>query len=749
MVEDSKNHLQPYEGDGPYVFICYSHADREVPGQIHWLQEQGINVWFDRGIKPGSEWTDALASKIEGCSQFLYFLSENSAESEHCRKELNFAEGEKKQILVVQLRPFELPRSLRLSLGNRQIIHKSELGNVRYQLQLSAALQPTPPHGQPTPTDRIKYSTIAWPKRAAVVSICLSISVLSVALWYLYLKGPPIAEVARQRASPPSIGSRAADPQRPTIAVLPFDNMSADPDQKHFVNGMVDSIITKLSMNPMLAVIARNSTFYYQGKQTKIKQIGDELGARYVVEGSVWKADGKVRVTTQLIDARSESHIWAEKYDRDLNRVFVLQDEIAHMIAAALNVETIEAEQARVRRIPTEDLTALDLYWRGLDHHLSRAEERAKGKYYVERAIELDPQYAAAYALLGWIHFADSDPDGTEFAASMAQKAIELDASLPSSYRLLAHIHHGKLEHDQAIRLAEKALSLNPNDAECYYTKGVTLNGAKLYDQAARALEKAIELNPRPAVYYLESLSRSYRWIGDYEKAISLIEEALSLRPDYSTLYGALVGHCWYAWQTGRIDDPRILDRAAEAIEEAKGISTGWRSGWYNAFLGWNHCLMKQYDKAVEEIGKALASSSPSGIGMIYTVASGVYDGVGRYVDAIDMLRRVAELAPEETGTLVPLGGIYLHMDCFTDAMEALAKAANSNLDYHGRVYLHYFRAILYIELGQEEKAQGEVAAILDLNPRFSLKHLSEMLYYKDPKQVERELTALRKAGLK
>jgi adenylate cyclase len=205
----------------------------------------------------------------------------------------------------------------------------------------------------------------------AVVVLALAVAV---GIWRFTVRNPKEEPASIQKMTVPL-------PERPAIAVLPFDNMSGDPEQEYFSDGITEEIITKLSMSPGIAVIARNSTFFYKGKQIKIQQIAQELRARYVVEGSVRKAGNRVRITAQLIDATTERNLWAKTYDHEFKDIFNLQDEIAQQIVAALNIKSRDAEQARASRVPTENLTAYDFLLRGLSH-FSRLtkEEYAKAK---------------------------------------------------------------------------------------------------------------------------------------------------------------------------------------------------------------------------------------------------------------------------------------------------------------------------------------------------------------------------------
>jgi adenylate cyclase len=374
-------------------------------------------------------------------------------------------------------------------------------------------------------------------RRTPILIGTVVVLAVAVGIWQFYVRHPKVEPASIEKMAIPL-------PEKPSIAVLPFDNMSDDPEQEYFSDGITEEIITKLSMNSGLAVIARNSTFFYKGKRIKIQQIAQELRARYIVEGSVRKAGNMVRITAQLVDATTESHLWAKTYDREFRHIFSLQDEIAQQIVATLNVKSREAEQARVRRIPTENLTAYDSLLRGLSH-FSRLtkEENAKARKMFERAVELDPEYAFAYGLLGFAHLMDysigwhRDPRTLEQVSEFARKAISLDDSSSLAHVLLTEVYITEGQFEQAISQAERALSLNPNNADAYLSMGRTLNSVGRSEEAVEAIKKAMQLDPHHAAYYNTSLASAYRNLGQYEEAIASLKEALARNPDWIVAY--------------------------------------------------------------------------------------------------------------------------------------------------------------------------------------------------------------------
>jgi adenylate cyclase len=347
---------------------------------------------------------------------------------------------------------------------------------------------------------------------------------------------------ARGEVSSPVQSPAPSLPDKPSILVLPFINMSNDPEQEYFSDGIAEDITTDLSKISSLFVISRNSAFTYKGKAAKVRDISREMGVRYVLEGSVRKAGERVRISAQLIDATTDHHLWAERYDRPLTDIFAVQDEITQQIAAALRMEVLEAEIERVRRIPTENLHAYDFLLRGREYwsrFTKEANTQARQMY--EKALAFDPQYAEAYTAMGWIDFLEwalqwsDDPQSLERAAELAQKAVTLDDSLPGAHLLLAYVSLWKnRQHELAIAEGKKALALDPNNAEGYATLANILTFAGRPEEAIALLERGMRLNPRAPnfFFYLFELGHAYHWLGQYEQAIALQQRVLLLNPN-------------------------------------------------------------------------------------------------------------------------------------------------------------------------------------------------------------------------
>jgi adenylate cyclase len=357
-------------------------------------------------------------------------------------------------------------------------------------------------------------------------------------------------------------------PDRPSIAVLPFQNMSGDPEQEYFADGMVEDIITELSRIRWLFVIARNSTFTYKGQAVDVKQVARELGVRYVLEGSVRKGGNRIRITGQLIDAVTGAHLWAERYDRDLSNIFALQDEIAASVAGVIEPALAAAEQQRVLRKPPERLDAWEAYQRGLWHfHRYRPEENKTAMAFFSQAIALDPNFAPGhygYALaLQWDiwHFSNRpflEVQGT--AREEAHIAVSLDNNDAMAHAVLAHMMMWGSEWEAAIAEARTAVALNPNSAFVISMLGCVLGFGGYREEALDRLQQAMRASPHDPLIWLWSV-----WCAvlqffsrDFVAALQTLRQVVRLRPGYGAPYEYIAASLAYLGQS---------DEAREALE--------------------------------------------------------------------------------------------------------------------------------------------------------------------------------------
>jgi adenylate cyclase len=373
-----------------------------------------------------------------------------------------------------------------------------------------------------------------WQRPPLIIVVALIVVAAAFAVWRFYIHpAPPIEVASKEKMAFPL-------PDKPSIAVLPFVNMSDDPKQEFFSDGITEEIITALSKVPRLFVIARNSTFTYKGKSVKVKQVSEELGVRYVLEGSVRRAGNKVRITAQLIDALAGHHLWAERYDRDLKDIFALQDEVTLKIINALQVKLTDSEQIIVFGKSTNNLEAYLKLLKAREYSNPMTKEgNLLHRKLAEEAIALDPRCAVAYLILSAAHLRDlffgwseSPEQSLRLAEDLVKKAFALDDSLGMAHAYLGRIYLTKKQHDQAIAEGERALALSPNDDFIQAAFAVSLYYSGRIEESIALYKKALRLNPFPSVWYLWGLGSCYRDIGRYEEAIGEFRKALHLYPD-------------------------------------------------------------------------------------------------------------------------------------------------------------------------------------------------------------------------
>jgi TolB-like protein/class 3 adenylate cyclase/lipoprotein NlpI len=343
------------------------------------------------------------------------------------------------------------------------------------------------------------------PRRWSALVIGLAISIIAAAglVWWQPWVPRSATDLADEVTLPPS--------DKPSIAVLPFDNLSNDSEQEYFADGLTDDLITDLSKISGLFVIARNSVFTYKDQAIDIRDVARELGVRYVLEGSVRRAGGNVRINAQLIDGRTGNHLWAERYDRQYADIFAIQDEVIERIVEALSVQLTETERTEVERLPTDNLEAYDNYLRAekLAYRAEAASAADALKFY-QKAIALDPNFANAHAGYARVAvdvltygFLDNLPSAVarKRAYEAAGRALSLNPRLARSYSVLALLQMVESEHENALASAHKAVALNPNSADAHLNLAVVLVYAGRQDEALQVMETVLRLNPKPPDY--------------------------------------------------------------------------------------------------------------------------------------------------------------------------------------------------------------------------------------------------------
>ncbi|MCP4298134.1 MAG: tetratricopeptide repeat protein [Proteobacteria bacterium] len=371
-------------------------------------------------------------------------------------------------------------------------------------------------------------------KKSYAVIIAILVVTIATLIWIFYQLSP--------KTDPPSAENMAFPlHDKPSIAVLPFTNMGKDPEQEYFSDGITNDIITAFSKFKELLVIASNTIFTYKGKAVNIELIGQELSVKYVLEGSVQKAGSKIRINAQLIDTATGFHIWSEHYNRELEDIFAIQDEIVHTIVGKFAVEIDKVERRRAMQKKTENLEAYDYMLRGMEYLRRRTRlENRKARLMFEKAIDLDPSFASAYVGLGQTYQVQISFGWTEFpiqvlqqAKDLALKALSLEESNAGAYTLLGLIYTFEGQYDLAINKLNRAIELNPNDARSLAFRGQVLLWSGSVDAAIHSLETAYRFDPNMIHGNFMFLGIGYYLKGLYEKAINVLKEGVSRKPNW------------------------------------------------------------------------------------------------------------------------------------------------------------------------------------------------------------------------
>jgi adenylate cyclase len=362
---------------------------------------------------------------------------------------------------------------------------------------------------------------------------------------------------------------------KPSIAVLPFVNLDNDPQQDYFSDGITGDIITELSRFSDLFVIARSSAFQYKGKAIDVRQVGRELGVRYVLEGSVRRDDKRIRITAELIDATNGAHRWAERYDRELKDAFAVQDEVVRGLVSVLQVRVVEAEAERALLKPPAAWEAYDYYLRGAEAWATGFAQRPMASFYearrcLERSIAIDPEYARAYAMLARSYtYTYLEPRNEEYlnpsalrrADELAKTAVQLDASLPQAHTMLGAALMYKRRHEESIAEFEQAFALNPNFSD--HAFGLCLVFAGQPERAIEVMQASMRLEPFRNAVRLAYMGNAYYMLGRYEEAVTPLRESARRMPDLR------ITQLWLAATYAQLDR---LGEARAAADEVRRI---------------------------------------------------------------------------------------------------------------------------------------------------------------------------------
>ncbi|MDH3634556.1 MAG: adenylate/guanylate cyclase domain-containing protein [Gammaproteobacteria bacterium] len=360
--------------------------------------------------------------------------------------------------------------------------------------------------------------------------------------------------------------------EKPSIAVLPFDNMSGDPEQEYFADGITEDLTTDLSRISGLFVVARNSAFSYKGRSVDVRTVAQELGVRYVLEGSIRRADNQIRINAQLVDGSNGGHIWAERFDGTMADVFALQDQVNRKIVAALEVNLTSADEKRFDHVETKVPEAYDRLLLGIEQYNTFTPDAVvEAREIFKQAAALDPNYARAYANIALTHatevnfFWSKDREGSiRLGLEFARKALELDDTIPQIYLTRSILYLSQRQHQTALESAQRTIEVHPNYVDGYATLAFISSYSGNFEKGLEALDQAIRINPQGTGVYLAVKGRILFLMEKYDDAVPALEEALDRNPGFDRIHLHLAAV--YA-QLGRIED------AEWSVEEALAIN--------------------------------------------------------------------------------------------------------------------------------------------------------------------------------
>jgi TolB-like protein/Flp pilus assembly protein TadD len=399
-----------------------------------------------------------------------------------------------------------------------------------------------------------------FPGRYRWVVLIVVIGIVAGAIWKIYFSPAPITVASVDRMKYPL-------PDKPSIAVLPFVNLSDDPKQDYLSDGITETIITTLSSVPQLLVIARNSTFTYKGKAVKVQTVAEELGVRYVLEGSMVKSGNRIRVTAQLIDALRGHYLWAERYDREMKDLFSLQDDLALKILIGMELKLTSGEQALHPRFP-KNLEVWLKYLQAYDYSIQfNIDNNNRARLIAEECIAIESDFWGGYLLLGCAHMMDyllgsKDPaQSLNLAIEYLEKAAALTDRKGRALMFLSHVYAIRKDYDKGIELGQQAVSVIPNGADAHAFLAMNLNFAGRPEEALPLFEKAMRLNPLPPPFYYLNFGSCYRQLGRFEEAITMFKKSIQLTPNNALAHQGLACTCALA---GREEEAKAA--AAELL---------------------------------------------------------------------------------------------------------------------------------------------------------------------------------------
>jgi len=485
------------------VFVSYARSDKaRVAPLVAAISAKGWTVWWDPEITPGQEFDDMIDAEIAAAKAVMVVWTPTSVTSRWVRGEAR--EGaDNNKLVPVRFDNARLPMDVRA-------IHTTDLDGWNEDPESAPAKE------------------------------------------FLHALGAMIARAPTPAVNPAATEASTEEKAAPrfTVCVLPFTNMSGDPEQEYFSDGITEDVITDLSKVSALGIISRNSAFMYKGKHVDIPKVASDLNASHVLEGSVRKAGGRVRISAQLVDARTNNHLWAERYDREASDIFALQDEISQAIVKALQLRLLPKEKKAIEHRGTESADAHNLYLMARQTHVTGQESDVRSAEAIvrlcQRTVEIDPDYAEAWALMavGYRKLREARDGNADDGMAAAQRALDLNPDLPEAHAVLAQLHLSNGDADAAAKEVAIALKLSPDSYEVNRSAGRLHYQQHRHEEAARCYEKAAALMEGD-LNSPSMLISAYTALGDRagvrraaELALNRAEAVLARDPNNSMVAG-------------------------------------------------------------------------------------------------------------------------------------------------------------------------------------------------------------------
>ena len=602
---------------------------------------------------------------------------------------------------------------------------------------------------------------------AVVIVLLLLAGGLAIWKYYTGTVSPPVEVASVEKMALPL-------PDKPSIAVLPFDNMSEDPKQEYFSDGITEDLITDLSKISGLFVIARNSTFTYKGKPVKVQQVAEDLGVRYVLEGSVRRAGDKVRINAQLVDATIGHHLWAERFDGTFGDIFALHDKFTQKIVAALAVKLTAGEEELVTQRGTDNVKAYDAYLQGWEHlHRNTSEDAVKAVTYFNKAIEFDSNYGRAHAALArtYTHSIDrgfAKDLGWSNARSLRDKHLKIAMKDPTpyTYRAVAQARVYQRKYEEAMAAAEQALALAPNDTDSLFSMTRVLIYTGRPAEGMESLYKAMRLNPHYPPYYLWYLGLAQFSLEQYEEAVTSYERLLERSPKSSVwILAAARAHLGRGQEAAEVMTKYLHMRGntgpgvpAEnmlkyfVFKEQKDADR-FVDGLLGAGLPrpWNPVYRRHYGEAMTRAEQAI-SLNPNDAEAQFTMGETLIYA-GRPAEAVEFIRRAMQLNPEYPAYyLWYLGLAQFRLEQYPEALTSLEEYYKHKPRRPVHLVPKWLLAATYAQLGRQQEAEDLLAKYMKSmwHRKYTVKKVLKDNYYafKNPKDTERLAEGLQKAGL-